>query len=98
MIEVRVRTILTYIPLMKDKKEQYISLEENSIVKDLLDLLVHMYGEAIGEVIFDKADPSKVNPGNAILLNGRNVFALEGLGTRLSQGDLLQILPPIAGG
>ncbi|MBW8382426.1 MAG: hypothetical protein K0M69_07920, partial [Youngiibacter sp.] len=61
-------------------------------MKDLLDLLVHMYGEAIGDVIFDKTDPARVNPGNAILINGRNVFALDGLATRLSQGDLLQIL------
>lgn len=98
MIEVRVRTILSYIPLMKGKKEQFISLKENSTVKDLLDLLVHMYGEAIGEVILDKTDSTRVTPGNAILLNGRNVFALEGLSTRLCHGDLLQILPPIAGG
>jgi len=33
-----------------------------------------------------------------VFVNGRNMRALDGLGTALSDGDVLRIVPPISGG
>ena len=96
MIEISVNTILGMVPLMGGHREQIIEIEQNSNVLDLIDKLIFIYGKDLkNRLIYETKE---VKPGIAIFINGRNVFALEGLNTKLSLGDEVLIFPPVGGG
>ena len=44
------------------------------------------------------AAEGKVRPDVVVLLNGRNIVFLQGLGTPLQSGDVVSLFPPIKGG
>lgn len=98
MIEVYVQTILTYVELLGGKKKQKIKLKEDSNIKDLLDTLIIMYGDNVKEKLFTNFETGKIIGGTALLLNGSNIFALDGLNSTLKSEDIFLILPPVAGG
>ena len=98
MMEVYVATIFNYVELLGGKKEQKIMLKEGNTIKDLLDTLITMYGDKLKEELFDKFELGKISGGKALLLNGSNIFALNGLDTTLKSGDKFLLLPPMAGG
>lgn len=43
-------------------------------------------------------EEGNISPGAIILLNGKNVLHLDKLKTRISDGDLVTLFPPSAGG
>ncbi|MHA1860661.1 MAG: ubiquitin-like small modifier protein 1 [Candidatus Asgardarchaeia archaeon] len=63
-------------------------------VEDLLEKLVEKYPK-LRDVLFKNGN---LNEDYLIILNGRNVRFLEGLKTRLKEGDVVSILSPIIGG
>jgi molybdopterin synthase sulfur carrier subunit len=65
---------------------------------DLAMLLERLCGQYPGlrEEIFDAGGSLK--PYVNVLKNGRNVFFINNLATRLEEGDTLAIFPPVAGG
>lgn len=97
-MEITVKTISTYVPILGGKKEQKLELAENGSIQDLFDVLISMYGDTIKESFFEDHEKKKSKPGTAMYLNGRNIFALAGLDTKLQSEDEFLILPPIAGG
>jgi len=98
MIEINVKTISMYVKVLGGKSKQKMILKENSRIQDLFDALISMYGDDIKETFFEKYETKKSKPGTAMYLNGRNIFALDGLDTELKSEDEFLILPPIAGG
>ncbi|MEM3027956.1 MAG: ubiquitin-like small modifier protein 1 [Candidatus Bathyarchaeia archaeon] len=64
--------------------------------------------EALINYIADRFQPSfknalldeegRVRKGFSILVNGREITFLKGLGTELKDGDIIAIFPPVAGG
>lgn len=98
MIEINVKTISSYVKLLGGKKEQIITLPENSSVKALLDVLISMYGDSVKETFFEDYESQKNRWGTSMYINGSNIFALKSLDTMLNSGDEFLILPPIAGG
>lgn len=96
MLEITVKTILDIIPLVGGLKDQKVQLEEGSTVEELLHILISIYGKALEQRLFDES--GNVNLGIAMFLNGRNIFALNGLDTTLSQEDEFLIFPPVGGG
>jgi MoaD family protein len=77
--------------------EVELELLDPTIRKALLHLS-EMYGEALRDLIFEPSTTS-VRSINIILVNGRHYrhFA-DGLDAKLSEGDLLAVFPPVAGG
>ncbi|WHH60808.1 ubiquitin-like small modifier protein 1 [Petroclostridium sp. X23] len=96
MIEVKVTVILDFIPLVGGSREQTVQIEENASILGLIDQLIVMYGEKLRNKLFNES--KDIRPEIAMFLNGRNVFALDGLNTKLSLGDEILIFPPVGGG
>ncbi|MEM2690420.1 MAG: MoaD/ThiS family protein, partial [Nitrososphaerota archaeon] len=68
-------------------------LPEGSTIEDLLKKLEEQYGSRL--------DISRLvgeNPNVKVLVNGREIMYLDGLRTRLRDGDSVAFIPPVAGG
>jgi len=93
MIRVRVRAFGDLMSLLGD--ESTIELEADPKVEDL----IHELAEKVGSPRKDLLGPHKVmGPDLVILLNGRNIKSLKELKTRLKDGDVVTLLPPVVGG
>jgi molybdopterin synthase sulfur carrier subunit len=63
--------------------------------------LLHMLSDRYGAQFKKKAlaeDGKDIGPDAIILVNGRNVHHLDGIRTKLAQGDVVAIFPIVAGG
>lgn len=71
----------------------YLELPEGSTIEDLLEKLREQYGSKldVGKLVGE-------NPNVKILVNGREITYLNGLRTRLRDGDSVAFIPPVAGG
>jgi len=63
----------------------------------LLDELVQRFGERMAEQIY-KSGSKKLRETVNILVNGRSINLLSGLDTKLKDGDVVAIFPPVSGG
>ena len=77
-----------------DKEEIEIELQAGNDVQDLLCVLFPS-PEVRKEIIDEKGDGGD---HVAILKNGRHIQSLEGLSTKLEEGDEIVIVPPSGGG
>jgi len=77
------------------KREEELEMPEVSTVGEVLDELSRRYGAHFADYVFEKGN---VRPYLQILINGRNINLLQGLGTRVEEGDTIAILPPAGGG
>ena len=88
-------TVRGYAELREVIRSREMVLPEVTTAHDLLDLLIVDH-PVIGTELFDHA--GALLPAVNILKNGRNIFFLNGLSTKLEEGDLIAIFPPVAGG
>lgn len=70
---------------------------EGESVRETLDELVRSYGDKFYDAIFDR-ETGKIRRYYSVLVNGRNMYLMEGLNTKLNDGDTLSIFPPVGGG
>ena len=79
------------------KKELELDNIEN--VRDLLQYLSEVYGEKADKWIWQgKGERRTLMTGTLILVNGRHVYHLQGLDTKLKDSDVISIFPPSGGG
>jgi len=78
------------------KKFVMVELDDGARIKNVLRKLVETYGTHLEKHLFD--EQGKLSASYQILINGINIGTLEGLETRLREGDTIAILPPIGGG
>ena len=67
-----------------------------STVSDLLQQLCEEQGSKFRNIVFD--EKGNLRRYIKLLVNGRGVHVLQGLETPLSEGDIIAIFPPVAGG
>lgn len=75
-------------------REQNLFLPEGSRISDLLQVLENRYGQNFINVFYEENGKLKFQ----IILNGRNIFLLDGLKTELKDEDHIFFLPPTCGG
>ncbi len=67
-----------------------------STVQDFLDALVQRFGEPMRAVLYPRS--GELSDLIYILVNGKNIKAIQGRSTLLRDGDVLSVLPVTAGG
>ena len=88
-------TVRGYADLRQVIGDQEVVLPEQATVQHLLDLLIADH-PLVWTALFDQA--GALLPAVNILKNGRNILFQDGLSTRLEEGDLIAVFPPVAGG
>lgn len=91
----RVKVFATLREITKTKEIELES-EKAITVSDAIKLLTNKYGEKLAKYLLDK--DGKPKSAFLLMVNGVSVKELEGLNTNLGEGDVLAVLPPVAGG
>ncbi|MEM1569668.1 MAG: MoaD family protein [Candidatus Bathyarchaeia archaeon] len=80
--------------LLEDVSSKKLSLEAET-VSDILTRLLEIIGDKLRNKIYEGEDLSS---RIVILVNNRNVRFINGLNTKVNDGDVIALLPAIAGG
>ena len=82
-----------------DRKEDILEFSEteNVTIEKILTILSHRHGKRFVEYVFNN-ETEEVKSFLQFLVNGKSTSNLEGLRTKLEDGDVLAILPPVGGG
>lgn len=94
-----VKITISFLSLLVDitKKEKIVlSIEENSMIKDALNILFMKFGKDLKETILISSNI--LNKYIILGLNGKDIRSLNNLNTILKEGDEISFLPAIAGG
>ena len=94
-LEVKVRYGHPLRKITRSSEDKMI-VDKETTVEDLIRMLSKKYGEEF-EIFVSSGVKQKGLPV-IFLLNGQNVLNLEGLKTKLCDGCVLTIMPPVAGG
>lgn len=72
---------------------------ESDTVRSLEEKLIEKFSDKLLEDnTFVNENTNLLHDWMLVLVNGRNIKFLEGLDTKLSEGDVVVICPPVAGG
>ena len=94
-----IRVTTRYYAFLRERvgrEEETLELPEGASVGDFLEKLAERHGEKLLGYVFD--ENKQLRSGFAVALNGENIRPEEIRDTRLKDGDVVVILPPIAGG
>lgn len=78
------------------KGEEEIEFKSKITVQELLNHLSKKYGQQFQDYIYD--EKGKKRSYLQFLINGRSITILQGLETKLKEGDKVAIIPPVGGG
>ncbi|MEM4576449.1 MAG: MoaD family protein [Candidatus Nezhaarchaeales archaeon] len=95
MITVKVRPLFNLKRII-GSSELTLKLKEGSTIRDLIYVLVERYGDELEKLLLKGGDEGKRNI--AIFVNGRLIDFIDGDATRLSDGDVVSMIPPAGGG
>lgn len=95
-VSVRFFTVLREIT---GKKEETLEFPrgKNVTVNIVLEKLAEHYGKDFVEYVYDNGT-GQVKGFLQFLVNGRNAESFKGMDTKLHEGDVLAIIPPVGGG
>mgnify|MGYP000005725597 CR=1 FL=1 len=93
-MKVRVKAYASFRDFMGSNIE--VALREGADVDSLIRELERRFGSRVREELLDEDRRPRLYV--KILLNGRDVEFLQGLKTRLKDGDVVALFPPVGGG
>jgi sulfur-carrier protein len=76
-------------------KDMDVEIKDCSTIKNLLDDLISSR-QRLQPALFDES--GQIKEYVILMKNKKNINSLDGLETKLSEGDEVAILPPVAGG
>lgn len=80
-----------------NQREEFLNVNDNTTVGELLNLLVARHGDKFKEHIFDPKTGSP-RPYFQFLLDEKSISTLDGFSTVLRGDCVLAIIPPVGGG
>lgn len=95
-MKIKVRYFTTLRELAGTEEEE-LEMEDRGILAKLIKKVSSKYGEEAFEYLHDKST-GKIDPSIKILVNGVDVRHLQGIETKLEDGDVVAVIPPIGGG
>jgi molybdopterin synthase sulfur carrier subunit len=78
------------------KKVDQLQLQNSITIDELVTLLSEKYGKNFREYIYNKK--GEMQEFLSFLVNGTNINNMQGFDTKLKNGDVIAILPPVGGG
>lgn len=78
-------------------REVEIQVKKNCTVRDVLSLLSKKRGRVLEDRLFD-LQTKELKPDIRLLLNGQNIVFLEGIETKVRDGDVISIFSLVGGG
>jgi molybdopterin synthase sulfur carrier subunit len=94
------RVKIQYLGLVKiytNRIQDELVLEEGTLLSNLLDKLAATFGKPFNPEVYDPAK-KEVKPTFMVLLNGIVIGQLDGVNTRLKDGDNVVLMPLVTGG
>ncbi|MCS7132415.1 MAG: MoaD family protein [Nitrososphaeria archaeon] len=88
-----VKAFATLRDVFKGRAVMELILPDGAMVKDLIMELESRFGFEIKSRTSGELDPNV-----KILVNGREIIYLDGIKTRLKDGDIVAFIPPVGGG
>ena len=90
-----------YLGYIKKKigseREEEVAIKENALVADLLSVLSREYGESFRKAVYEP-NGIDVKSNFIVTVNGYLLNQLNGIETRLKDGDRVVIMPIVSGG
>lgn len=98
LLKTSVRFFAALRELVEKKMESLDFPESEEVtVERVLKRLTKLYGNEFDEYVFD-GETGEIRNYLTLLVNGRSITTLDGVKTKLVDGDVLAILPPVGGG
>jgi MoaD family protein len=96
IVKIRFFTVLREIA---NKREETLAFndEKKATISLVLKMLEGKYGKAFTDYVYE-AKTGQVKGFLQFLINGVSASTFDGLETKLKDGDVLAILPPVGGG
>lgn len=79
------------------KREEQVELGEDSTMGDLVNLLVGLHGAKFENYVMDEATGTPKSH-LLLLIDGTSINSLKGMSTKLSDGCVVAMMPPVGGG
>jgi molybdopterin synthase sulfur carrier subunit len=97
-VRVSVR-LFTTLREVTGKREEILEFSRGKVVtvESVLKRLMELHGKSLTEYMCDPKT-GEVRAFLQFLVNGRSIASFEGLTTKLTDGDVLAIIPPVGGG
>lgn len=83
--------------ILGNRREEEVEIKEDSSVADLLITLSSRYGEPFKKAIYETGG-TDVKPNFMATVNGYLLNQLDGVKTKLKQGDNVILMPVVSGG
>lgn len=96
-LKVKVRYFTTLRELARRAEEDF-ELEDRILLKDLIEIIALKYGDEARRYLYADEKHNLIDPSLRILVNGIDSKMLRGLETKIEDGDVIAIIPPIGGG
>ena len=96
MIKVKLHTILGIKEII-GKREIEVDVSENSSLSDLMTTIVGKWGRELSDYLYEQ-ESDKIKNYIRFMVNGQDISFLDGMDTKLKDGDEVMIFPPVSGG
>jgi MoaD family protein len=97
VLKVKVEYVGHVKNIIGNKREEEVEVKDKALIADLLMVLSEKYGDAFERAVYEKSG-ADVKSNYIITVNGYLLNQLNGVQTRLKNGDHITILPIVSGG